>query len=183
MRRQFLLSIASLPFLLVLGIVAAGAASAGGGCHGGTGATASTASSTVVRIDGCTFQPTVNQVPVGVLVTFLNTSGGPHDVTGGSGGWRSPMLDGGASYTHRFTESGVYPYSCSLHPGMAGVVVVGPSDIALASDVQVAPVAVPAAPTDSGSPVPVVVAAGAGLLAGALGAGLLLRRREQADQG
>lgn len=182
MRRRLLVSIATVPLLLILGLIATGAATAGGGCHGGTGATASTASSTVVRIDGCTFQPTVNQVPVGVLVTFLNTSGGPHDVTGGSGGWKSPILDGGAAYTHRFTESGVYPYSCSLHPGMAGVVVVGPTDVALASDVQ-APPAQPAITTDGGSPVPVAIAAGLGLLAGALGAGLLLRRREQADQG
>jgi plastocyanin len=180
MRRRLLVSIATLPFLVLLGLAVAGGATAGGGCHGGTGATASTASSTVVRIDGCTFQPTVNQVPVGVLVTFLNTSGGPHDVTGGSGGWRSPMLDGGASYTHRFTESGVYPYSCSLHPGMAGVVVVGPTDVALASDVQAAP-APPAPAADGGSPVPVALAGGLGLVAGALGAGLLLHRRERAE--
>lgn len=182
MRRRLLVSIATLPLLVMLGLAAASIATAGGGCHGGTGATASTASSTVVRIDGCTFQPTVNQVPVGVLVTFLNTSGGPHDVTGGSGGWRSPMLDGGASYTHRFTESGVYPYSCSLHPGMAGVVVVGPTDVALASDVQAAPVQ-PATPAAGGSPVPIGLAGAVGLVGGALGAGLILRRREQSDQG
>lgn len=180
MRRRLLVSIAAVPFLLILGLVAAGAATAGGGCHGGTGATASTASSTVVRIDGCTFRPTVNQVPVGVLVTFLNTSGGPHDVTGASGGWGSPMLEGGASYAHRFTESGVYPYSCSLHPGMAGVVVVGPTDVALASDVQVAP-AQPTTAADGGSPIPLALAGGLGLIAGALGAGLLLRRREGAE--
>ncbi len=182
MRRRLLVSIATLPFLVPLGLAVAGGATAGGGCHGGTGATASTASSTVVRIDGCTFQPTVNQVPVGVLVTFLNTSGGPHDVTGGSGGWRSPMLNGGASYTHRFTESGVYPYSCSLHPGMAGVVVVGPTDVALAGDVKAEP-SQPATAAEGGSPIPVALGGGLGLVAGALGAGLLLRRRDQADQG
>jgi hypothetical protein len=60
---------------------------------------------------------------------------------------------------------------------MAGVVVVGPTDMALASDVQVAPTQ-PAAAVAGGSPIPVAVAAGVGLLLGALGAGLLLRRRE-----
>lgn len=181
MRRRLLVTFATLPFLLLIGLAVAGGATAGGGCHGGTGATASTASSPVVRIDGCTFQPTVNQVPVGAAVTFFNPlGGGPHDVTGGSGGWRSPMLEGGASYAHRFTESGIYPYSCSLHPGMAGVVIVGPTDIALASDVQAAPSEPTTAAADA-SPLPVAMAAGAGLLAGALGAGLLFRRREPAE--
>ena len=182
--RRLLVSIATLSFLLVVGLAVAGGATAGGGCHSGPGATASAGSSTVVRIDGCAFQPTVNQVPVGASVTFINPpGGGPHDVTGGSGAWGSPMLNAGVSYAHRFTASGVYPYSCSLHPGMAGVVVVGPTDVALASDVQAAPPSQPTTAPDGGSPIPVALAGGLGLIAGALGAGLLLRRREQSDLG
>ena len=188
MRRRLLVSIATLPLLLVLGLAVAGGATAGGGCHGGTGTAAIAGSSAVVKIDGCTFAPTIDQVPVGASVMFLNTSPGPHDVTGGSAqgsGWASPILEAGASYSHRFTQAGNYPYSCSLHPGMAGVVIVGPADIALASDGQAAP-AEPAAPTApsaaaAASPVPVALAGGAGVLVGALGAGLLLRRREGAD--
>jgi plastocyanin len=179
MRRRLLVSIATVPFLLVLGVLAAGGASAGGGCHGGTG-TPSEATSTVVKIDGCTFLPTITRVPVGTDVHFLNSGTGPHDVTGRSGTWGSPILEPGRSFAHRFIAAGIYPYSCSLHPGMAGVVAVGPSDIALASDVQVVP---PVATTasDGDSPIPVALAAGAGLLAGAFGAGLLLRRREDAE--
>jgi hypothetical protein len=63
---------------------------------------------------------------------------------------------------------------------MAGVVAVGPTDVALASDVQAAP-AQPATASGEGSPVPVAIAGGLGLVAGALGAGLLLRRREPAE--
>jgi plastocyanin len=178
MRRRLLASIATLPLLAVLGLAVAGIASAGGGCHGGTG-TPSAASAAVVKIDGCTFLPTIDQVPVGATVTFLNSADVPHDVTGRSGSWGSQTLESGGSYAHRFTEAGMYPYSCSLHPGMAGVVVVGPTDMTLASDVQPAPPAAPAA-VAGGSPIPIALAAGAGLAVGALGAGLLLRRREQA---
>jgi plastocyanin len=179
MRRRLLVSFATVPFLLLLGLAAAGGATAGGGCHE-QGETASASSSLVVRIVGCTFGPAINQVPVGASVTFHNVSTGQHDVTGRSFAWRSPMLDVGASFVHRFTAAGIYPYSCSLHPGMAGVVIVGPTDMALASDVQATPAA-PAEAAAGASPVPIAIAAGAGLLAGVLGAGLLLRRREQAD--
>ena len=76
MRRNDHLSLALLPFVLLLGWAAAGAALAGGGCHGGERTTATEGSATVVKIDGCTFAPTVTRVPVGAEVTFLNTSGG-----------------------------------------------------------------------------------------------------------
>jgi plastocyanin len=185
MRRRLAVSIATVPLLVVLGLALAGAATAGGGCHEG-GETASTGSSAVVRISGCTYGPTINQVPVGVAVTFLNTSSAPHDVTGRSFAWGSDVLENGASYSYQFTKAGIYPYSCSLHPGMAGVVIVGPTDMTLASDVQ--PPAQPAATTTStataaetGSPIGMAVAGGAGLVVGALGAGLLARRRARAE--
>jgi plastocyanin len=180
MRRRLLVSIATLPLLLILGLAAAGGAGAGGGCHGGTAAPTE-ATATVVKIDGCTFAPTITRVPVGTEIRFLNSGIVAHDVTERSGIWGSPILEVGRSYAHRFTAAGIYPYSCSLHPGMAGVVVVGPTDMALASDVQVAPVQPAAAVANGGSPIPVALTGGAGLLVGALGAGLLLRRREQAD--
>lgn len=174
--RRLLVSIATLSFLLVLALVAAGGATAGGGCHD-QGAVASAASASVVKIDGCTFLPTIDRVPVGASVTFLNSGTGPHDISGRSGTWGSRMLEPGSSFAHRFAVAGIYPYSCSLHPGMAGMVVVGPTDLELASDVQVAP-SQPTAASDGGSPIPVALAGGLGLIAGAVGAGLLLRRRE-----
>lgn len=174
MRRRLIVSIAAVPILLVLGLVAAGAATAGGGCHGGP-STPSEAMSTVVKIDGCTFLPTITRVPVGTAVQFLNSGTGPHDITGRSGTWGSPMLEPGRSFAYRFAVAGIYPYSCSLHPGMAGVIAVGPSDVALASDDQVAPSQTTTA-ADGGSPMPLALAGGLGLIVGAIGAGLLFRR-------
>jgi len=185
MRRNVTLSLALLPFLLLLGWAAAGAALAGGGCHGGEEANATEGSAKVVKIDGCTFAPTVTRVPVGAEVTFLNTSVAPHDVTGRNREWGTPSLDVGASFATRFGKAGVYPYSCSLHPGMAGVVIVG-SPVAAAGaaapdTADLAPVAATApASSVSGenSPLPYVAAGGLGLLGGlAIGAAVVARRR------
>jgi plastocyanin len=179
MRRRLVVSMVTLPLLLVLGLALAGGATAGGGCHE-QGETASTGSSSMVRITGCTFGPTINQVPVGVAVTFLNTSPIPHDVTGRSFAWGSGTLENGGSYSYQFTTAGIYPYSCSLHPGMAGVVVVG-SVAAVADTTDIAPVAAsapiePAAPAEPPSPLSWLAVGALGLLVGlATGAAIMSR--------
>ena len=111
---------------------------------------ATEASSSVVRIDGCTFGPTVTRVPAGTEVTFLNTSTSPYDVTGRMGEWGSETLDVGQRYAHQFATAGVYAYSCSLHPRMAGVVVAGSPDMTLVRDVLPATTE-PATTADGGS--------------------------------
>lgn len=170
------------PFLLLIGLAAAGGpVAAGGGCHGGEGVVATEAASSVVRIDGCTFGPTVTRVPVGTEVTFVNTSMSTHDVTGRMGEWGSEVLEVGQRYSHRFGTAGVYAYSCSLHPGMAGVVVAGSPDMALANDVLPVPTE-PATTTDGGlQPLPTLAAGGIGLLIGALGMAAVRRRTGDAS--
>ena len=188
MRRKIYVSLALLPFILVLGWTAAGVALAGGGCHGGEGTTATEGSATVVKIDGCTFAPSVTRVPLGAEVTFLNTSVSPHDVTGRNREWGSATLDVGASYVTRFRSAGVYPYSCSLHPGMAGVVVVGSpvaagaADTGGAADITPVSATTPATPASGdNSPVPYLAAGGLGLLGGlGVGAAAVNRRRRLA---
>jgi len=101
------------------------AVAGGGGCHARVEAIATEGTSATVRLDGCTFAPTITRVPVGAEVRFVNVSNTYHDVTGRRYAWGSEQLESGESYAHRFTANGLYPYSCSLHPGMAGVVVVG----------------------------------------------------------
>jgi plastocyanin len=183
MRRTVRLSIALVPFVLVLGWAAAGVALAGGGCHTDPEPTATEGSATVVTIDGCTFAPTITRVHVGSEVRWVNASGAPHDVTGRKFVWGSDQLFNGDSYTHRFGTSGMYPYSCSLHPGMAGVVVVG-APVAANEAVDIAPVSatIPAAPTSAGdSTLPILAAGGLGILAGALIAGSVVSRRRPAN--
>lgn len=180
MRRHYRLLIASVPLLVLLGLAGAGVVTAGGGCHAETEPIASEGASVVVKIDGCTFAPTITRVPVGAEVRFINDSDAPHDVTGRKFAWGSGELVRGQSYTRRFASAGMYPYSCSLHPGMAGVVVVGSPNLSLASDVQAAPVE-PATPVSSDATISIVAAGGLGLLGGALVAGGIVSRRRQGD--
>ena len=57
----------------------------------------------------------------------MNRSSEEHLITGANGAWgdRDRPLAPGASVTARFDEPGVYPYTCALHRGMTGAVVVG----------------------------------------------------------
>jgi len=187
MRRSITVSIALLPFILVLGWAAAGVAMAGGGCHANVEAIPTEASVTTVKIDGCTYAPTITRVPVGAEVRFINASGQTHDVTGRKFEWGSGELASGKSYARRFAAAGLYPYSCSLHPGMAGVVVVGSpvagaADTADTADITPVSATTPAAPASAdNSPVPYLAAGGVGLLAGlGVGAAVVDRRRRPA---
>ena len=188
MRRNVTVSLALLPFVLLLGWAAAGVALAGGGCHftGTSEPLTSEASSTVVKMDGCTYAPTVTRVPIGAEVRFLNSSTTYHDVTGRNHEWGTDVLDAGEEFRHRFAAAGVYPYSCSLHPGMAGVVIVGASAAAdaAAAPADIAPVSAtaPAAPASvDNSLVPYLAVGGLGLLAGlGVGATIVARRRRPA---
>lgn len=143
-----------------------------------------TGATTRVAIADCVFVPTVTVVPLGATVSWQNTSGQGHEVVGSNLEWgaHGKVLQPGDSIGWTFDKAGVYAYSCMIHPGMTGTIVVGPTDVALASDVRTPATEAPAA-SDSGggSPIPVAVAGGAGLVLGALGAGLLLRRREPAQ--
>ena len=194
MGRHYRLLLASVPLVVLLGLTAAGVATAGGGCHQVSEAVATEGTATVVKMDGCTFAPTVTRVPVGAEVQFLNTSPTVHDVTGRGGSWGSgQFMQSGAAFSVRFAAEGVYPYSCSLHAGMAGVVIAGSPDPNLASDVQAAPIRVPsaaaaapdaavAAAANSGdSALPILAAGGLGVLAGALLTSGILARRPRAD--
>lgn len=157
---------------------------AGGGCHGdSTPPSAGTAP--VIKIDGCVYVPTITRVRVGEQVTWLNTSLTAHDVTGTQGAWGSRLLDVGQSHSQAFPQAGLYPYSCSLHPGMAGVI-----EVVLAAADGPPPSATPDPAAGAGADTGADAGAGSGdfapLAAGgfglAVGAGLvaLLSRRRKA---
>ena len=72
---------------LLLATVAVAPAMAGGGCHGIDGTVHTEGPSTVVRMDVCSYAPTVVHVPVGTEVRFLNTAQVDHLVVGESRTW------------------------------------------------------------------------------------------------
>jgi len=182
MPRRVLFLIATLALLLVGALAAGPPASAGGGCHADvTGARHNDAATSVVRMDVCSFEPTVARVGVGAQVTFLNTAENEHVVAGRGNSWGGEVLGPGRQLVQHFNAEGIFPYSCPLHPGMVGAVVVGAAEVVPA-----------AALVDLATPTDTVVAdttgdawltGGGGLLAGVVLGGLsmlLVRRRHDA---
>jgi plastocyanin len=77
---------------------------------------------TAVDAKDLKFLPPAIQVPPGTEVTWRFVDGSvPHDVKG-DGFASRPQSRG--TFSHRFTQPGEYPYTCSLHAGMDGRVVV-----------------------------------------------------------
>ena len=114
-------------FLLVALVVAPGVA-AGDPCyHGYTIPPTTSEATSTVQLDPCAFLPTSARVAPGTTVSFVNRSGEEHLITGANAKWgdRDKALAPGASMTVKFDEPGVYPYTCALHRGMTGAVVVG----------------------------------------------------------
>jgi plastocyanin len=102
-------------------LLSAGSASAGGGCHGAS----TDATGTTVAIANLCFTPTDLWIEPGQSVTWTNRDPFEHVVVG-TGGWGTDgPLGQGRSLTIGFDQPGIYPYSCHLHPGMNGAVIVG----------------------------------------------------------
>ena len=141
-----------------------------------------------VDVKGDCFFPNVIRVEAGESVTWTNYDSHPHTVTGvGLWGSGHAELATGDEVTYSFDEEGVYLYSCLLHPGMVGAVIVGDGTgkTTGASVKEAAGAPPPASGSDSGdggssSPLPVIAFAvgAAGLLAaGAWTAAYRLRAR------
>jgi len=71
-----------------------------------------------VTVDNFRFDPPVRAVAVGTTVTWTNRDDVPHTVASAEGAFRSPALDTGERFAHRFDAKGRYPYFCSIHPKM-----------------------------------------------------------------
>jgi plastocyanin len=97
-------------------------ASGGGGCGGPV----TEESGTEVEIKEFCFTPTILRAEPGDTITFTNLDRSPHTVLGANGTWGSyDALKRNVEATYEFAEPGVYPYVCTWHVGMVGVVVVG----------------------------------------------------------
>lgn len=107
--------------LVAAAILTAGPAQAGGGgCH----RHAQTADGgNTVDLEGFCMSPTVLYAASGDDITFVNRDTVAHNVVGV--GWRSPEdLARGDRFSRQFDEAGIYPYTCTYHPGMNGAVVI-----------------------------------------------------------
>lgn len=137
---------------LVIGLISLGVtAAAGGGCAPDD-SIHSRGAGTSVEIKGCKFAPVVLFAPVGATVTWTNRENHPpHNIHGlGWGMSAGATINNGNETRATFDEPGIYPYQCSLHPGMNGVVVVGDGQVAAPAPDETALVASRTTPSDSG---------------------------------
>jgi plastocyanin len=122
MVRRLLLRLSAAAALL-LAMLLSVPALAGGGCYGqgvleGTGNT--------VEMSRMCFSPMILRVQPGETVTFVNRDGLDHVVTGAAMAWGDfTQIKAGESLKNRFMAPGIYPYTCKLHYGMTGAIVVG----------------------------------------------------------
>ena len=77
-----------------------------------------------VSVDNFSFAPATAAVAVGANVTWTNRDDIPHTVVSTEQKFKSPVLDTGERFSHRFDAPGTYKYFCSLHPKMTGEIVV-----------------------------------------------------------
>ena len=74
------------------------------------------------------FQADTVRVEVGGTVRWINRDALAHTSTADDGAWESPLIGPGETFTKRFVEVGTFPYHCTPHPFMRGVVIVEPRD-------------------------------------------------------
>lgn len=156
-------------WLPVVTVAVATPSAAGGGCHSTfeSGQTESTGDR--VAFEGNCVVPTVLRVARGSTVTFVNEDQHAHVVTGTGWGFFDHM-NHQQTYAARFDRDGTFPFSCYLHPGMNGAVVVGSGQGGTGRDAVVelaastattsasAPVGSSAAPDAAGAPATAVAA-------------------------
>jgi plastocyanin len=70
------------------------------------------------------YSPSPLTVNVGDTVTWVNNDNTAHTSTSNGGAWNSSTIPPGGQFSTTFQTAGTYPYHCTIHPGMVGMVVV-----------------------------------------------------------
>jgi plastocyanin len=81
---------------------------------------------TNVTMDGVGFNPEVLIARVGETVTWTNKDPYPHNVVSSTGAFKSEDIAPDAQWRFHATKAGRFPYTCTLHPGMSGTLIVEP---------------------------------------------------------
>lgn len=87
---------------------------------------AALAEEVTVQVGHNKLDPTEMTVTVGTTVVFhnLDQMPGGHTIVADDGSFVGPALAKDESWSHTFTELGVYPYSIKEHPSAKGKIVV-----------------------------------------------------------
>ena len=92
----------------------------------GVAAVTAAASPATVDIDNFAFTPAALTVTAGTTVTWKNEDDSPHRIGDQNGTFKSAALDTDDTFSHTFAAPGEYPYICTIHPYMAGKIIVKP---------------------------------------------------------
>lgn len=79
-----------------------------------------------IQVREMSFGPATATAQVGDTISWVNVGSVPHTVTAGNGSF-DHLLAPGQRFNFRLTEQGRIPYRCIFHPGMDGVLVIGPA--------------------------------------------------------
>ena len=90
----------------------------------GVAAVTAAASPATVDIDNFAFTPRALTVTAGTTVTWKNEDDSPHRIGDKNGTFKSAALDTDDTFSHTFTVPGEYAYICTIHPYMAGTIIV-----------------------------------------------------------
>lgn len=74
-----------------------------------------------VTMNGNSYLPTVLTVKAGDTIVWVNKDLVNHSVTSAVGAFDSKTVAPGQSWKHTFREKGAFPYSCTFHPTMTGM--------------------------------------------------------------
>ena len=85
-----------------------------------------------VEIKSFTYEPLELLIPPGVSVSWTNQDLPAHTATGPD--FDTGRVGSGETIVVRFESAGRFPYSCSFHANMAGVVIVGSGETRTPSD-------------------------------------------------
>ena len=85
---------------------------------------AAAASPATVKIDNFAFAPATLTITAGTTVTWKNEDDSPHRIGDKNGTFKSAALDTDDTFSHTFAAPGEYPYICTIHPYMAGKIIV-----------------------------------------------------------
>jgi plastocyanin len=109
-------------------IALAVAAGAFGSDRSGQPAVAAEQDSVVeIEIREYRFRADTVRVPLGATVRWTNRDRVAHTSTAENEEWKSPLLGPGESFAVKLDQAGTFPYYCTPHPFMRGVVVVSPA--------------------------------------------------------
>lgn len=117
-----------LSFLLITGVVIVS------GCTSG---------SSTVTIQNMAFSPDTVTIPGGTTVMWVNNDKVEHEVVSDDGSFDSGVLSPGESFNFTYTQAGDYPYHCSIHPSMTGIIVVSSTITTNGTNNTTAPTPVP----------------------------------------